>query len=82
MNIKKSNKNAFNKLIEKACEGTDVSSKELYREIINNGYGNFKELELSLEDLKVIVADISESKESIVTHIQTKTQRTDVDNPY
>jgi hypothetical protein len=82
MNFKMHNKNAFNLLIEKACNGTDVSTRELYREFVNYGYSNFKDLELSLEDLKAIVADISESKESTITHIQTKASRTEVDNPY
>lgn len=82
MNFKKHNKNAFNLLIEKACKGTDVSTRELYRELVNYGYSNLKDLELSLEDLKAIVADISESKESTITHIQTKASRTEVDNPY
>ena len=82
MNIKKPYKNTFNRLIEKACKGTDVSTRELYREFINYGYSNFRDLELSLEDLKAIVADISESKESTITHIQTKAPRTEIDNPY
>ena len=82
MNIKKPNKNAFSRLIEKACKGTDVSTRELHREFINYGYSNFKDLELSLEDLKAIVAGISESKESTITHIQTKSSSTEVDNPY
>ena len=82
MNIKKQKKSAFNRLIEKACNGTDVSTRELHREFINYGYSNFKNLNLSLEDLKSIVADISESKETPITHTQTKPPRVDVDNHY
>ena len=76
MNIKKQKKNAFNILIEKACLGTDVSIRELHRELLNFGYSKYKDLDLSLDDLKGIVADISESKETPTTHIQSKQSRT------
>lgn len=82
MDIKKNKKSAFNRLIEDACKGTDVSTRELHRELVNFGYSSFKDLNLSLDDLKDIVTDISESKETPLTHIQTKPPRTEIDNPY
>ena len=82
MNIKRPKKNAFNRLIEKACKGTDVSTRELYREFASNGYGNFKDLNLTLEDLKLIVLDISDSKETPITHAHVKAQNLWVETQY
>ncbi len=61
---------AFNKLIEKACKGTIVSTKELHRDLYNSGYHDLYDLDLELEDLKMIVSDIADSKEisSLHTH--------------
>ena len=72
MNIKRSKKSGFNRLIEKACKGTAVSTREFYREIASNGYKNFKDLDLTLEELKSIVLDIADSKETTTTHIHAK----------
>ena len=62
MDNRKTNKNSFRKLIEKACKGTTVSPREVHQEIFNCGYKNFMELGLTLEELKTIVSDIAESK--------------------
>ena len=82
MNIKKPSKNAFNKLIEKAYKGSNVSTKELHREFDNNDYKNFKALNLTLEDLKMIVSDIADSKETSTSHIQARSPRVDVEAQY
>jgi hypothetical protein len=56
-------KKYFHTLLEKACKGTNVTAKDLLRELVNSGYKNIYSGDLSLEDLKMIVADLVDSKE-------------------
>ncbi len=79
MSIKFSNYKSFNKLIGKACKGTTVTTKELLRELVDNGYQNFKELDLTLEDLKMIVSDIADSKEISALYTHTTSTRSEVE---
>lgn len=61
-------KKQFHKLLEKACKGTSVTSKELLRELVNAGYRNLDDIDLALEDLKMIVSDLVDSKEISALH--------------
>lgn len=81
MSIKYPNNKSFNKLIGKACKGTTVSTKELLRELVYIGYKNFKELDLTLEDLKIIVSDIADSKEISASHTHVSGTRAEVEAP-
>lgn len=56
-------KKYFHNLLEKACKGTIVTPKELLRELVNSGYKNLYAGDLSLDELKMIVADLIDSKE-------------------
>ena len=64
------NKKYFHSLLEKACKGTPIISKELLRELITSGYKNIYDSDLSVDDLKMIVADLIDSKEISEQHSQ------------
>ena len=78
MSIKYPTNKSFNKLVEIACKSTNVSTKELLRELVNYGYQDFKELDLTLEDLKMIVSDIADSKEIATLYTHTSGTRSEV----
>ena len=61
-------KKQFHKLLEKACKGTSITPRELLRELVNSGYKNLYDLDLSLDDLKMIVSDLEDSKETSVLY--------------
>lgn len=53
----------YQKLLETACKGTPVTPKELLRELVYTGYKKYYDIDLGLDDLKSIVADLVDSKE-------------------
>lgn len=79
MSIKYPTNKSFNRLLEIACKGTTVSTKELLRELVNYGYQNFKDLDLTLEDLKMIVSDIADSKEISALYTHASGTRSEVE---
>jgi len=66
-------KKRINRLLERACKGTSVTSKELLRELVTSGNMNLYEIGLNLDDLKSIVADLAESKE--ISELTSKTSK-------
>lgn len=56
-------KKYFNSLLEKACRGTSITPKELLRELVTSGYKDIYSSDLRIEDLKMIIADLVDSKE-------------------
>lgn len=57
------NKKHFQTMLEKACKGTIVTPRELLRELVISGYKNLYSGDLSLEEVKMIVVDLVDSKE-------------------
>ena len=57
------NKKTFNKILKEACKGTSVSPKEVIQDLIRGGAIDLFYLDLSKEDVQLIVADLVESKE-------------------
>lgn len=60
----------FQKMLEKACKGTFVTPRELNQELVAGSYKNLKEMDLSLEDLKLVVSDIEDTKEIAAMYSQ------------
>ncbi len=72
-------KNRFHKLLEKACKGTSITPRELIRELVYSGYKNLYDLDLTLDDLKMIVSDLEDSKETSVLYSYRSGTRTEMD---
>lgn len=64
MNKDNTSKNPLQKILEKACKGTAVTTRELITALSAYDLAAIREGEITAEDLKTIVSDIADDKEN------------------
>lgn len=55
--------NVFQAIVQKACEGTSITTKELIKTLDWEDIARIKEGELTVEDLRLTVLELADSKD-------------------
>ncbi len=56
--------NEFQRLLQRACKGTSVTTRDLVRELTLNDIASIKTGEIGLDYIKEIVSDLADSKDN------------------
>ncbi len=64
MSSENNKQSLLQRILEKACKGTSVTTRELFVELTQDDLASVKNGELTAEDLRLLVLDLADSKEN------------------